>query len=328
MSDDYISIDLNKFKVINSLLPSKHEDKTTLTVVNPCHYNRFHESYFKSIQSTPVLYNFLVYVPLSLNTICKYIKLSIAMNEVLKKKLSRLGNTNGEFMHQFRSLKYLFINTVPIKKIMLFGKITAHGYMPDVENTSQFKILLNKNTLCLIDGKKIPRGVKELVDKAVKLKGEIRINVEDHSFYFVIDDIEFLGNVQLKCFTCKIVTGIEDVLINTQWNVDNTSIDQNVVDRFQQWCEFTKANYLDKIDDECKILLQKCDLPITVLINEQNQKLYEDLKVAIFFNLLHTFYEKNIQLDLRKELKNNFKICKMIINTIKKEHKNMTDPVF
>lgn len=89
MDDDYIEIDLNKFKVINSLLPIKPKNTKTLTIVNPSLYNDFLANYFDEIRSKPDVYDFISYVPLSIEIIEKYIKVSIVLNIVLKKKTQK-----------------------------------------------------------------------------------------------------------------------------------------------------------------------------------------------------------------------------------------------
>lgn len=328
MDDDYIEIDLNKFKVINSLLPIKPKNTKTLTIVNPSLYNDFFTNYFDEIRSKPDVYDFISYVPLSIEIIEKYIKVSIVLNIVLKKKLKNTNiNPNLDFMKQYKTFKYLFINTTPIKKIMLFGIITAHGYMQDVEQVPNFKFILNENVLCLIKGSKI-KMIKELINKKVKLKGEIRFNKEDFNYYFMIDDIEFINHVQLTIYKNKIVKIVEEILINHQWDMKKTHIDEQLAHILDQWYHFSQLSYLPGIDQKCLIHLNKCMIPPVICINKSNSSMYDNLKVAVFFNLLHTFYENITNVDLINELKTNYKICKMIINFIKKEHLHISDPEY
>lgn len=326
MNVEHINIDLKKFKVINKLLPSSPHDGI-LEVINPSYYNQFNTTYFNALQSHRELFDFLEYIPLNSKSINKYINFSIALTTVLQRKITKHDvMTSSEFMNQYRTFKYLFINTAPIKKSMLFGTVTAHSSMQDAENNSKFKIVLDNDILCLINGLKV-KAFQNLYNQKLCVKGEVRINYDDCSFYFLIDDISVISEAQLVVFNQKIAVLIEHAFLNHSWKLEDTYIDEELIQILQQWYLFSQLNYLEDIDQLCVSHLKVSAMP-PIALNESCLRLYNDLKVAIFFHLLHMFYDKNEVVDLHCVLRKNFKVCKMLINFLKKQHNLMSDPEF
>lgn len=326
MNVEHIDIDLRKFKVVNKLLPSKHHDEL-LSIINPFYYNQFNVTYFDMLQSQQELLDFLEYIPLNLQSIHKYIKYSIALITVLQRKINKHKfMTSVEFMNQYKEFTYLFINTIPLRKIMLFGIVTAHSSMQDVENNSKFKIVLNDNITCLINGVKV-KEFKKLYSQKLCIKGEIRINYTDCSFYFLIDDMDLINEVQLLVFNEKVALYIERIFLKHQWNLQHTNIDEELIQMLDQWYSFSQLKYLKDIDQQCLLYIKECTKP-PIFLYKSSLKLYNDLTVAIFFQLLHMFYGKIGFISLHDELRKNLKVCKMLINFLKRQHGTMSDPQF
>ena len=326
MNVEHINIDLKRFRVVNKLLPTKPYDDI-LKIINPSYYNQFNATYFSALQSHQELFEFLEYIPLDSKTIHKYVRFSIALIAVLQRQINKHEiMTSSEFMNQYKTFKYFFINTIPIKKMMLFGTVVAHSSMQDVENNPKFKIVLDDNISCLINGLKV-KDFPNLYNQKVCVKGEIRINYDDCSFYFLLDDINFINEAQLLVFNQKIAFVIEHIFIKHTWNLQDTNIDEELIESLQQWYSFSQLKYLKDIDPQCLSHLKECTMP-PIVLNKGSLKLYNDLSVAIFFHLLHMFYNKNEVINVHDVLRKNLKVCKMLINFLKRQHKNMSDPQF